>query len=351
MSIPERSTTARCAASKLVRTALALTIACPASLQAAASLRPPEGFSGVIWSGDAGSRTRGVTYGAMDPSGRRGFRFNARWRLASFTKQVVAVLVMQSVEHGRLQLDAPVSRWLPSFAGRAITVRQMLTHQSGVTDPDANDTVADRYYALSEVAQRAFCAGTPRATPGAEFRYNNCDFVTLGALLERVEGKPWFELVRTRINARAGTRFTLDDAGAIPGFIDGKPEMKLTARAFGAAGALHGTLADVIRFDRALLSGKLLTKDARDEMWKGDPAKGSVALGQWSYAAPLKGCTGAQAIVERRGQIGGVQLRNLIFPDSGRILIVLTNRGEFPFGEVWQGRGAMYDLAGQAVCP
>ena len=56
------------------------------------------------------------------------------------------------------------------------------------------------------------------------------------------------------------------------------------------------------------------------------------------------------AIVERRGQIGGVQVRNFLLPASGRALVMFTPREATDFGEVWQGKGLTYRLASQAFC-
>jgi D-alanyl-D-alanine carboxypeptidase len=85
-------------------------------------------------------------------------------------------------------------------------------------------------------------------------------------------------------------------------------------------------------------------------MERGDPKIGYVALGVWSYAVPLKGCAAPVALVERRGEVGGVQVRNVIAPDRGLALIVFTGR-PFDLGEAWQRKGGSYDLFSAALCP
>ena len=75
-----------------------------------------------------------------------------------------------------------------------------------------------------------------------------------------------------------------------------------------------------------------------------------MALGVWSYPAPLKGCEGAVRLVERRGEIGGTQVRNLIAPDKKLALIVFADQAGLDFGEIWQGKGLTYDLASAAFC-
>ncbi|KQT34655.1 hypothetical protein ASG29_00315 [Sphingomonas sp. Leaf412] len=285
-----------------------------------------------------------------------------RWRWASVTKQVVATLVMQQVAAGRIALDAPLTRYLPGWrspnAG-AITVRYLLRHQSGLPDPDdtaAVDGVPGYYtagYRGSRDPLTGYCAGPVKGPAGARWAYNNCDYIVAGALLRAVTGRDWQALVAERIVAPHGLTATgayPARVATVPGTIDGKPEPQIAIEAFDAAGGLYGTAADLWRFDRALMTGALLPEATRAEMWDGQPALGSIALGQWSFTAPLKGCTAPVRVVERRGEIGGVGVRNFILPERDRVLIVFTDRGGQDFGEVWQGKGLSHDLLSAAAC-
>ena len=135
------------------------------------------------------------------------------------------------------------------------------------------------------------------------------------------------------------------------GFDDkGKDDHAIDVGRFGAAGALAGPPSDLARFDRALMDGRLLKPETRAEMWRGDPKLGYAALGQWAYSVKLKGCATPQRLVERRGEIGNVQVRNVIAPDRGIAVIAFADRPA-EFGEPWQGRGLTYDLMSAALCP
>lgn len=285
------------------------------------------------------------------------------WRWASVTKQVVATLVMQEVAAGRIGLDRPVGDYLPTFASpnaRSVTVRQLLRHQSGLPNPDdtapapeavpAYDTAN---YKGSRDPLTGYCAGAVKRPAGGNWEYNNCDYVVAGALLEAVTGKRWQSLVRDRIARPLGLKslgvFPTKSA-TVPGSVDGEAEPAYDFAAFGAAAALYGSAQDLWAFDRALMSGKLLPAAARAEMWDGQPRLGSIALGQWEFSAPLKGCAAPVRIVERRGQIGGVEVRNFILPDKDVVAIAFVNRANFPFGEVWQGKGFSHDLLSAAAC-
>lgn len=103
--------------------------------------------------------------------------------------------------------------------------------------------------------------------------------------------------------------------------------------------------------DRALIDGTLLGKAATAEMWQGDPKAGYAALGQWSYPVTPKGCTTPQHVVERRGAVGNVQVRNLIAPERGIAIVAFAASTVPDFGEPWQGKGLTWELLSAALCP
>ncbi len=287
------------------------------------------------------------------------------WRWASVTKQIVAVLVMQEVEAGRIELDQPVSHYLPAFKSAnatKITVRQLLRHQSGLPNPDDTASAPDQmatYYLPAYKGNRSplsgYCAGPPKSVPGGSWSYNNCDYIVAGALLEAVTGKAWGKLVTERITKPLGLHsLTTNPAGGLvaKGTIKGSPEPKIEFSAFGSAANLHGTASDLLVFDQALMSGKLLGEKARNEMWDGKPELGYMALGQWAFDAQLKDCPKPMKLIERRGSIGGVQVRNFLVPERQAAIVVFSEKSEsdFDFGEIWQGSGFSHDLLSAALC-
>jgi CubicO group peptidase (beta-lactamase class C family) len=139
--------------------------------------------------------------------------------------------------------------------------------------------------------------------------------------------------------------------GASTGYLpSGQAEPFINLASFGAGGAVIGTAQELWEFDRALMQGRLLGADALKTLWRGDPQLGYVALGAWSFPARLPGCKAALDLVERRGEIGGVQVRNLMAPALGAALIVFSNTAATDFGEIWQGRGLAHELADAAFC-
>ena len=136
-----------------------------------------------------------------------------------------------------------------------------------------------------------------------------------------------------------------------PGHVAGGREPDFDIASYGSAGALYGTALDLVAFDMHLASGQYLPPDALAELWDGQPELGYLAIGQWVFEAPLKGCAAPVRIVERRGAIGGVQVRNFILPDDHMALAMFTDSAEFDFGEIWQGAGFSYEMLSLAACP
>lgn len=293
----------------------------------------------------------------------------ATWRWASVSKQLAATIVMQEVQAGRLALDRPVTDWWPEWPhvySDLITIRDLLRHTSGLADPNEDGPNAKsgmpRFYrpppghGTMQYEATHYCAEHPRAKPGLVYHYDNCDFIVLGALLERITGKPYAQLLQERIAKPLGLKIALfaPDREAAPhvrGITKpGAPEAIGNLGTYGAAGSVYGPPLALYAFDRALITRKLLGDAATAETWRGEPKWGQAALGQWQYAATLTGCSAPVSVIERRGQIGGVQIRNFILPATGKALVMFTRRGDFAFGEVWRNEGFAYRALSAVGC-
>jgi len=324
----------------------------------------------LIGDGSGGNST--TAFGLSNHETNRPHRDQDRWVWASNTKFITAILVMQQVDAGRFSLDEPLRRYLPAFTGPTgdrVTLRQLLQHRSGLPNPNdtqLNTNDVPEFYTQSgkQISDQAralgYCAGSVRAEPGSEFTdfaYNNCDYLVLGAILEAVTGKSYPTLLRDQI-ARplelrtiklAPDRAPGGGATAV-GYLAGKPVPPVNVATLGAGGAITGSASDLMAIDIALMTGRLLSPSSRATLWQGDPALGYQALGVWSFPAELAGCKGPVALIERRGDFAGIQIRNLMAPDLGRAMVIFTNEAGFDFGEIWQAQGPSFDLASAAFC-
>ena len=162
---------------------------------------------GVLW-----LESRGVAYPkafgarAIEPK-REAMTEDTIFDAASLTKVVATTpAILLLIERGQIELDAPVSRYWPEFAANgkaAITIRHLMTHTSGLR-PGLDGKSEGREAALEEV-----CAEKPTAEPGAQFRYSDINFITLGALVQMVTKRPLENFCATEIFERLGMKDTM----------------------------------------------------------------------------------------------------------------------------------------------
>lgn len=326
-------------------------------------------FDGVLLVGrdDAVAYRRAV--GFADRLTQAPHTIGESWRWLAISGQVAAVLVMQEVERGRLDLDGRVADYLPGFGTAAVgrvTLRQLLQHTAGLANPE-DGTIDEHgvptFYrandaALGAKAMLAPCAAPPKSAPGAKREPSPCDALVLAAILERLTGQGYAKLVATRI-AKPLKLATLTlrapsgvptRAGVVGHSADGSREASYDVGRYGAAGALQGSAEDLWRFDRALLDHVLLSQAATDAMWSSDPKLGNAAFGAWAYAAQPKHCSAAVRIVEQRGEVGGIRTVNLIVPERRLALIAFSNTARTEWGQIAQGSGLLHDLLDAALC-
>ncbi len=199
---------------------------------------------------------------------------DTRFRIGSLNKMFTAVAILQLVEAGKLSLDDAIGRHLPDYPNAAIaavTVRQLLTHTGGTGDIFGPEF--DRHRSRLKTHDdylRLYGERSPDGPPGERPRYSNYGFVLLGALIERVSGRSYYDYIDEHVFAPAGMR----DSGSLPESEevprravaytrdgDGGPwrDAAQTLPWRGtAAGGGYSTAPDLLRFARALQAGTLL---------------------------------------------------------------------------------------------
>src|SRR5215216_5880298 len=231
-----------------------------------------------------------------------------RFRIFSLAKSFTAIVTLQLVDEGVLSLDDPVTRWLDDPAvGRIpnvdrITLRQLLTHASGIYDyldeadspfwtdaffgPEADWT---RVWTPRELIAYAEGANhAPYFAPGQGEHYSNTGYELLGLVVEAATGRSFGEELRARILEPLALADTfLVEGGTMPeGTVDGYHGLdgelfNVTATNVSwawAAGGMVSTLADLARFARAAYGGELLAPASFAAMFTATPG-GDYAMG------------------------------------------------------------------------
>ena len=160
--------------------------------------------------GDALRYTAGPV--ELPPAQRVTMRPDSVFDVASITKVFTAILALQQVDQGRVDLAAPVVRYLPEFTGTgkaAVTVSMLLTHTSGLPVGAAVRNLPGPAERRAAVLATPLVAG---ATPGTTFRYSSVGLMVLGYLVERVTGTPLDQALSAGITGPLGLR----DTGFLP---------------------------------------------------------------------------------------------------------------------------------------
>lgn len=223
---------------------------------------------GVLHRGRVWRQNRGFVHpGSMTPATSQ-----TSWRLASITKTMTAVAVMQLVDDGRLGLDDTVATWLPKAptAWRSITVRQLLGHTSGIRHYPRRGTERRLQKHLTTSQTLALFSRRPLAhPPGERFLYTTYGYDVLGAIIERVTGLPYGDALADQLFEPLGLQSTVvEDSRAR---LDAWPEgLRITGRGAVvksdrvdvssrfAGGGVRSTINDLLHYADALLDGTLV---------------------------------------------------------------------------------------------
>lgn len=203
-----------------------------------------------------------------------------RYVIESSGKMFTAVAIAQLVERGKLSYDATLGSLLPMYPianADRITVRQMLTHTSGLGTTFTDAFQASKTDILSNDDWiQFFVDQKPKFAPGEGVSYSNAAFVLLGAIIERISGEPYYQYVHRHIFVPAGmtrTGYDFSTGGASGDAVGygfdqtptGTSLVKFTeSRKIrgSAAGGAWSTADDLFKFFKALRIGRLISKDS-----------------------------------------------------------------------------------------
>ena len=212
-----------------------------------------------------------AAYGVADLENDVPARTTTVFRLASITKPITATAVLQLVEAGTVNLDAPIQRYVPAFPEKPwpVTVRHLLSHQSGIRNWTDEEFHSTRRYATIADTLVLFKDDPLRFRPGTRTEYTSLGYELLGAVIEGVSGMPFARYLDERVFDPAGMHGArVDDVLAIvPGRARGyrrtaeggylnSPLSDVSNRVAG--GGLAATAEDVARFAVALQRGLLV---------------------------------------------------------------------------------------------
>ena len=283
---------------------------------------------------------------------------DTKFRLGSITKQFTSMLIMQLVEQGKISLEGKLSTYLPDYrkdTGEKVTVHNLLTHTSGIPSytglPRFFQDVSRNPYSVEEFVKK-YCSGDLEFEPGSKFSYDNSGYFLLGAIIEKVTGKPYEQVLKERILDPLNMKDTgYDHHETImkrrasgyqrsPGGIINAPYLDMSLPY--AAGSLYSTVDDLYLWDQALYSDKLLSPKYKELMFK--PFLQNYAYGWVSSKLTLGGSTESVPAIAHGGGINGFNTLITRLVDDKHLIVLLNNTGGTKLDEMSRNIAAiLYD--------
>lgn len=257
-----------------------------------------------------------------------------RFRIASMYKMLTTVAVLQLVEQQRIDLDAPLIRYLPSYPNRSlaeqVSIRHLLTHTGGTGDIFTEEFQQQRQQ-LREHADYLSLFGERAVAfaPGTREEYSNYGFVLLGAVIEAVTHKTYHEFIHQCILEPAGMRDTGTEAENTvastlsigymrneSGLVSNRETLPWRGT---AAGGGYSTTHDLLRFAQALLDGRLISRSLLTQAISAQTPSKLVGLGFQI------GGEGEAAYFGHDGGAAGMSGAMRIYPATGDMIVALSN--------------------------
>jgi serine beta-lactamase-like protein LACTB, mitochondrial len=262
-----------------------------------------------------------------------------KFRIASISKPLTATAVGLLVERGKLDLDAPVQRYVPSFPQKAypITTRQLAGHLAGVRHyASLVEFQNQRHYDTVLDALNIFKNDSLLFRPGDRFSYSSYGWILISAVVEGAAGEPFLTFMRQQVFDPIGMRQTTAEYpdSIIPNrarfytrrdslspvlnalYIDNSPKW--------ASGGFLSTTEDLAVFGQAMLSGELLKRTTVELLWTSQRTNDGKATGYgigWGVATDS---SGRQLVVHDGSQVGGSALL-VLYPKQQLVFAFLFN--------------------------
>jgi CubicO group peptidase (beta-lactamase class C family) len=278
------------------------------------------------------------TIGVTDLSARTPVRAETRFRVGSVTKMLTIAALLRLVDDKRVDLDHPVSRYLPEYPHGQITLRQLAAHLGGIRHYMGAEFLNREHFDNATQSLRRFARDPLVAQPGEKYFYSTYGYNVLGAVIEQVTKKNFPEAMRMLVTGPLDLDGTLFDGGAATTSLydnakegpKAAPESDLSDRL--PAGAAVSTARDLSRFMIAMSNETFLSRAAREALLvplaTADGKPISVGIG-WRVGTDEKG----RMFLHHGGAVTGGRAFVLFYPRERVSVSIVTNLGFARFNE------------------
>jgi len=257
------------------------------------------------------------------------------YQIASISKQFTGAALLLLAEDGKLSLDDMVSKYVPGITeGDHITIRQLLSHTSGLQDYWPQD------YSFKAMATPITPQGIVDRwakkpldfAPGTQWQYSNTGYVVAGMIVEKVAGQPLLAFLQQRVFKPLGITAYDQDLAVGPRFPQGygrhalgplRVEPPAAQGWLFAAGELSMSASDLAKWDIARIDRTILAPV--DWQAQETPVKLSDGSNSRYGLGVFVGSQDGRKMIEHSGEAVGFISENLVFPDDKAAFVVLTN--------------------------
>ena len=269
-----------------------------------------------------------------------------KFRVGSIAKPITAAAVAQLHEQGRLDLDAPVQHYVPSFPVKAkgtVTTRLLAGHLAGVRHYVGDEFLSSRRYENSLAGLVIFQDDTLQTPPGEAYSYSTYGWNLISVVVEGAAGQEFLSYMNEHVFKPLGMRHTVaDHTDSIivgrTGYYDRADDGRLTNSPYvdnsykWAGGGFLSTPEDLLRFANAHLESGFLRPETVELLWRSQRTTAGEETGYgigWRSAD----VAGHRVVSHGGGSVGGNSLL-LIVPDSKAVLAVTANISGAGYGDV-----------------
>jgi len=257
---------------------------------------------------------------------------STKFRLGSITKQFTAACILLLEERGKLKIEDPVSKYMADAppAWDKITIYHLLTHTSGIPNftSFSDYSTTEALPSSAEKTVSRFRDKPLDFEPGSKFSYSNSGYVLLGYLIEKISGQSYDKFLQENIFTPLAMKdsgydsnsavITRRAAGYAPGGSSGLVNAGFVNMTIpGGAGGLYSTTEDLLKWERGLFGGKVLTAGSLQKMTT--PFKDEYAFGLLVRAERDR------KQFWHNGGIEGFNTSMAYYPDSKVVVAVLAN--------------------------
>jgi len=265
-----------------------------------------------------------------------------RFRIGSVSKPLTAAALAQLVEQGKLDLDAPVQKYLPSFPdkGHVITPRLLAGHLAGIRHYKGDEFLLAKRYSTVAESLAIFKEDPLLHPPGTKFAYSSYGWNLLSAVVEGASGQEFLRYMEENVFGRLGLRDTVADwnekiilhrtrfyTRTKDGQLQNAPYVDNSYK--WAGGGFLSTVEDLVRFGSAHLRPGFLKQQTIDVLWTSQKTTDGKETGYgigWNVSRDAKG---RRVVHHGGGSVGGTTAL-IIYPEAKVVIALITNLSSAP---------------------